>query len=574
MFNASDYTDVLHQIEDFFNRSTYPHSVLNGEPRIEENQANQKANQKADNQANEPGNALASGREAALLGDRLNISFPAQGKPLSALHRDIATYLNHAVHTAHPSYCNQLWGGFSAAAFMADMITSAANTSMYTYEVAPIATLIEQALIAKMGQLVGFDNPGGQFTTGGSNGNLMAMAMARHQAIPHIKQAGLGDHPQLIAFVSQEAHYSFIKAAQLLGLGSQNLWKVPVDEYGQLRVSELKRLINLARGQGALPFFVAGTAGTTVRGAYDPLEAIGAIARQEKLWFHVDSAWGGGALLSTRHRAMLRGINQADSVVWDAHKMMGMTLVCSVLLTKQRGVMHSAFSATDTDYLFHEDEAEPTDLGPSTLHCGRRVDAVKLWLAWQHLGDEGWKKLIDQYFELAERAEAIVRAHASLEMVFPRQSLNLCFRYVPTKTTGNEKPDSNALTLQIRQRLLKTGLAMVNYATLEGSTFFRLVLCNNQTSVVDIERFFKDVIETGRAIEQEGYVKTPDNKAAGEHIATEDIATEETVTEAAVTEAAVTEETLAKETGAEQTEERHIPVKQLGESSYRKEKIT
>ncbi|MEL6159519.1 MAG: aminotransferase class V-fold PLP-dependent enzyme [Cyanobacteria bacterium J06623_5] len=466
MFKASDYQNLLQQLEHFFEESTRGHAV-------------------------------SSGLSPAELRDRLSITLPAEGKALQALNADIASYLSQAVKTAHPAYFNQLWGGFNAACFLGEMLTSATNTSMYTHEVAPVATLIEKTLIAKLGKLVGFTHPEGQFTTGGSNGNLMAMAMARHRAIPSLKQIGLSNAPRLVAFVSQEAHYSFSKAAQLLGIGAENLWKVPVDERGRMVASALESMVALAKEQGARPFLVAGTAGTTVRGAYDPLDEIGAIAQQYGLWFHVDGAWGASVLLSSHHRHFMQGVSQADSVVWDAHKMMGMSLACSLLLVKQRGTMLKTFSTCGTDYIFHEAAADPVDLGPETLHCGRRVDGVKLWLAWQYLGDRGWQSMVSRYFSLAARAETTVRDHRSLEMVFPRESVNLCFQYIPT----TEHITANEITLKIRKCLLERGLAMVNYAELAGKMFFRLVICNNQTHWEDIHALFQDIVAIGREIE-------------------------------------------------------------------------
>ncbi|MEL6469090.1 MAG: aminotransferase class V-fold PLP-dependent enzyme [Cyanobacteria bacterium J06623_4] len=471
MFKASDYLSLLQQLEQFFEQSA-------------------------------SGDAVCNALSPDQLRERLPITLPAEGKPLQALNAEIANYLSHAVKTAHPAYFNQLWGGFNGACFLGEMLTSATNTSMYTHEVAPVATLIEKALVAKFRKLVGFTHAEeqfteGQFTTGGSNGNLMALAMARHRAVPTLKQTGLSNAPKLVAFVSQEAHYSFSKAAQLLGLGSKNLWKVPVDERGRMLPSALEALIVLAKKQGARPFFVAGTAGTTVRGAYDPLEKISAIAQQYGLWFHVDGAWGASVLLSPQHKHLMQGAHQADSVVWDAHKMMGMTLTCSLLLVKQRGTMLNTFSTGDTDYIFHASEATPVDLGPATMHCGRRVDGVKLWLAWQHLGDRGWQVMVERYFSFAARAEAIIQAHNSLAMIFPRESVNLCFQYVPTSNHHT----ANKMTLAIRQQLMEKGLAMVNYAELGGEVFFRLVICNNQTQWKDIHALLQNIVTIGQAIE-------------------------------------------------------------------------
>ncbi|NEQ97675.1 MAG: aminotransferase class V-fold PLP-dependent enzyme [Cyanothece sp. SIO2G6] len=468
MFQASDYANLLQQLEQFF----------------------------ADTTAKKP---VANPLDPGELCDRLALDLPTEGIPLEALNRDIADYLTYGVKTAHPQYFNQLWGGFNPAGFMGDILTSAANTSMYTYEVAPVATLIEKTLVAKMGELVGFTHPEGQFTTGGSNGNLMAMAIARHHALPNLKQTGLANAPRLIAFVSADSHYSFAKAAHLLGLGTDQLWQVPVDADGRMRVAELERLIAIARDQGALPFLVVGTAGTTVRGAFDPFAEIAAVAQREQLWFHIDGAWGAGVLLSPTHRHLMQGAEQADSLVWDAHKMMGMTLMCSVLLVQQRGTMLNTFSTHGTDYIFHQFDDDPVDLGPSTMHCGRRVDAVKLWLAWKHLGDRGWTALIDRYFSLAAQAEAIIQAHPSLELVTPRQSLNLCFQYIP----ANPQRHRNELTRKIRQVLWDDGIAMVNYAQIDDHVAFRLVICNNQTQPEDIEEFFAALVAIAQQLEQE-----------------------------------------------------------------------
>ncbi|MEL6856499.1 MAG: pyridoxal-dependent decarboxylase, partial [Cyanobacteria bacterium J06607_13] len=197
--------------------------------------------------------------------------------------------------------------------------------------------------------------------------------------------------------------------------------------------------------------------------------------------------------------------------VWDAHKMMGMTLTCSLLLVRQRGTLLNTFSTGDTDYIFHTSEATPVDLGPATMHCGRRVDGVKLWLAWQHMGDRGWQTMIERYFSLAARAEATIRAHRSLAMTFPRESVNLCFQYLPQSDHYTE----NEMTLAIRQRLMEKGLAMVNYAELGSKVFFRLVICNNQTHWKDIHALLQNVVTIGHEIEASTQQHKPAN---GRHL--------------------------------------------------------
>ncbi|MEM9534091.1 MAG: aminotransferase class V-fold PLP-dependent enzyme [Cyanobacteria bacterium P01_E01_bin.45] len=435
------------------------------------------------------------------LAQAIDVSLPIEGESLETLHQHVSAYLQSAVKTAHPGYFNQLWGGFQPASFMGEMLATAANTSMYTLEVAPVATAIERTLIAKFGQLVGFESPDGQFTTGGSNGNLMAMAIALHRAFPNAKVQGCGNHPSAVAFVSEDAHYSFAKAAHLLGIGTQHLWKIPVDRCGSMNVRELERSIEQATDRGFHPFFVAATAGTTVRGAYDPLSDIASVTSAHGIWLHVDGAWGASVLLSRTHNPLMAGVEAADSVVWDAHKMMGMPLTCSVLLVKHRGSMLDTFATDGTGYIFHGDRFHEgsddlEDLGPSSMHCGRRADALKLWLAWKHLGDRGWERQIDRYFHLAAYAELLVQEHPQLQLVAPRQSLNLCFQYCP-----QTELDPSTLVPQIRQILLEEGTAMVNYARLGDRVAFRLVICNNQTTEADIAHLLDEIVAIGRRLE-------------------------------------------------------------------------
>ena len=172
-----------------------------------------------------------------------------------------------------------------------------------------------------------------------------------------------------------------------------------------MRPEALDAAIYASKAEGAVPFFVGATAGTTVLGAFDPIEAIADICEQHGLWFHIDGAWGGSALMSDKLRHLLAGCERADSFAWDQHKMMGLPLVCSTILFRQRGLLAQMNHVGGSDYIFHETGVE-TDLGPLSLQCGRRVDALKLWLAWKDKGDAGWGRMVDSYMELADYLES------------------------------------------------------------------------------------------------------------------------------------------------------------------------
>ncbi len=467
MFSKDDYHILLEQLEKFFTNS----------------QEDQKVSENL------------SPEELSQL---ISLELSKEGSSEENIHQLTELYLKHSVKTSHPRYFNQLWGGFQKAGFMGDIISSAANTSMYTHEVAPVATLIEKSLVKKMGKLAGFPDPEGQFTTGGSNGNLMAMLIARQKAMPQIKANGSSEIPKLTVYCSAESHYSISKGAIIMGLGTDQVRKVPVDEQGKMITTELEQMIHTDLEQGFKPFMIVATAGTTVRGAFDPIDQISPISKKHNLWFHVDGAWGGAVLLSKKHKQLMKGIEQADSLVWDAHKMMGMSLICSVLLVRERGHMLTTFSTQETDYIFHHAKDDPRDLGPSTMHCGRRNDSLKLWLTWKTLGDKGWEELIDHFMSLAEHAEQIINNHDQLQLSSSREFTNICFQVIPKDSSR----DINDYNSQIREKLLKRGLVMVNKATLGEKTVIRLVICNHSTQKEHINQFFKEVLETGQELEK------------------------------------------------------------------------
>jgi glutamate/tyrosine decarboxylase-like PLP-dependent enzyme len=422
---------------------------------------------------------------------RLNLELAERGCRLEDLYGFVEDYLKYSVRTGHRQYFNQLWSGSTLPGFLGEVIAALANTSMYTHEVAPVATLLEKELIRKMGRLAGFRNPEGLFLTGGSNGNLQAMLLARHRRAPDIKDQGASSAGKLAVFVSEEAHYSFEKAANVLGVGEAHVIKVKTDDAGRMLPDDLERRVERSRDSGLTPFFVGATAGTTVKGAFDPFLEIAALARGNNLWMHVDGSLGGTALLSPRHRGLLEGLEEADSFIWNAHKLMGLPLICSIFLVREQGWLHRANSVRGAEYIFHDEAYGASDLGPLSLQCGRRVDALKLWLSWMYYGDQGYAERVDRLFELTEYAEQIVRKTPELELMAPRSSVTLCFRY--------RTPDSspiNEFNLKLREELARSGKSLVNFTRIGGQVVIRLVLAHPELARSDVDLFFRNLMTT------------------------------------------------------------------------------
>ena len=424
-----------------------------------------------------------------------DLKLPLEGRGSERVLDDVDEFLKQCVRTNSGSFMNPLWGGLNVTAFAGEIITALTNQSMYTYELSPLATLIEQTIITRISEMMGFSDGYGTMTTGGSNGNMLGMLCARQSILPLSSKTGF-DGSKYVAFVSNESHYSVLMSANVVGIGHQNVFKVACDNEGRMKPESLLEEINRSRNEGLTPFCIIATSGTTVRGSFDPIREIAEIAHQESLWLHVDAAWGGSCLFSSKHSHLMDGVDLADSVCWDAHKMMGMPLICSAFIVKNKNILKNICTHGDVaHYLFH-DESRDVDLGRYSLQCGRRNDALKLWLAWREIGDSGWGKMVEGYCDLAKYLEEKISQNENLEMMSFRQWSNVCFRYVGK----SDDFDLNELNSKIRDRLFKEGKYLVSRSNIDQSVILRSVIANPLTTTDIIDGFVERVIYHGNEI--------------------------------------------------------------------------
>jgi glutamate/tyrosine decarboxylase-like PLP-dependent enzyme len=437
------------------------------------------------------------------LKNELNLSIGRDGVSFDEILKEIENYLKFSVNTSHSQFFNQLFSGFNFPAFVGDVCSGLANTTMATFEAAPVATLIEEALVRKMCGLMGFNKGEGIFVSGGSQANMIATLCARNKVLPQAKRSGLTKNGKLVMFVSDQSHYSFYNAANILGIGAKYVMKVKSDSHGRMIPRELEKGIKKTIREGHIPFFIGATSGTTVLGSFDPLHAIAPIAKKYKIWFHVDACFGGSVILSSRYRRLLAGSERADSIAWDPHKMMSIPLICSVILIKKKGTLLKTCSAAGTEYLFHSEKDSLHDLGRMSLQCARKVDALKLWLSWKFYGDKGYDRIITNLFNLADYTTKFVKRHERLELLAPRNSVSVCFRYVVRKGIN-----SNHFTIMLRDQLHKTGKSLVNYASIHNRSAIRLMITNPHLTKKEINHFFNNLLETASELEKDWhYVK-------------------------------------------------------------------
>ncbi len=384
----------------------------------------------------------------------------------------IEQVVDYSVELDHPFFMNQMFGKTQPIGFLADIIMSQLNASIYTYEVAPVMTLIEKEVVSKLGETIWKKGTGdGVFTAGGSISNMNALFLARQHYRKQIKQEGLYNQKPFSIFISDQAHYSFVKGVNYLGYGIESLVKVKSDKKAKIESNSLRRAIEKSIKEGRIPLMIIGIAGTTISGSFDNLQSLAEIAKEYKMWFHVDAAFGGSFLFSKKLKYRLKGIEHADSVTWNFHKIMGMTLSTASLLTKEKGLLKNAFGV-EADYLFHEEDYD-YDLGQKSLQGGRKPDAFKLWLSWKYLGENGFEKHVNKLHDAALNLAKLVTENQNLELFAAPESSIVCFRYVPENKSLKE---SNEINKKIRNEIFNEGELIFNYSYIHDTVYIRCVL--------------------------------------------------------------------------------------------------
>lgn len=415
-------------------------------------------------------------------------TLPQKGQSLSATVESLKDYIHTAVNTQSPYFLNQLYGGAHPIAVLSEFVAAFMNTSMATYEIAPVASVMEHEVLNALKNLMGWKDVDGIFVPGGSYANMMALHLARFKIHPQAKATG--HDPKLQIYVSDQAHYSMKKSAHLLGFGEDAVKVIPSDHNYKMSIKVLKEQIEKDIASGLRPCLVMSTLGTTVFGAVDPISEIQKVCDQYQIWHHVDAAWGGPLVFASQ--PMQTELQSVDSVSYDFHKFFGAGLTKAVFVTAHSQLMSLANSCVGTQYIFHEDEDSFFDTGVKAIQCGRKVDALTLWTLWRHLGLEGLQNYVHKFLELKDVAVRQVKDRG-FALIHEPEFLNICFKLPTDQNTTKIQADE--LHRIVRQSLIKQGNVYVNYSSDEKQgVFFRLVL-NHLRLDSDIIHNAFDIIE-------------------------------------------------------------------------------
>jgi len=378
---------------------------------------------------------------------------------------------------SHPRYGAQQVAAPIPAAALVESVAAALNQSLAVWEMSPIGTAIDRDLMGSFKKLLGYPRTAeGSLVPGGAFANLTALLAARDALEPEASKNGKA---RIAIVVGAQAHYSIARAAAILGLGRDAVFKVPLNSAFCTDVEQSHRAFTSARKAGFRKFILVGSAGSTPTGSFDDLRALTEIANEYRAWFHVDAAHGAGLAFSRRFRSRLNGLRNADSIIFDPHKMMFMPLAAGGVLVRDGSRLLSPLQE-QAPYLFGSKRRWP-DLGQITIACSQRFDALKIWLVWRVYGAQLWDHLTTHVCDVAQAAFRYCAESKILEPVHEPHSNIFCFRL-----RGEHGGDSDRIHWEIKEKLNESGFAYISSTVLDGRRVLRIVVMNPRTTVNDV----------------------------------------------------------------------------------------
>jgi aromatic-L-amino-acid/L-tryptophan decarboxylase len=409
-------------------------------------------------------------------------------EPDLVLQRAVQDVLTRAGRIDHPRFFAFIPSSPTWPSVLGDLLATGFNVFQGTWLESAGPSQLELVVLDWFRTWLGLpETGGGLLTSGGSAANLVALVTARERA---------GNRPDSIVYLSDQGHSSLERAVRIMGVPPEHVRKVPTDGAFRMQVDALRESVRDDRAAGRHPLLVCANAGATNTGAIDPLERIGALAREEDLWFHVDGAYGGFAVLAPGAVQSFSGIESADSITLDPHKWLFQPYEAGCLVVRDTRVLEKAFRILP-EYL------QDIDLGRAQVNFAdrgvqltRRFRALNVWMSIQMLGLRAFREAIQQSIDLAARAAEYVSASPVLEMMAPASLGIVCFRFIPPGQVPSAG-DVESLNRSIQEEIVASGRAMMSSTRLRGTFSLRLAIMNYRST-------WDDVGETLKAVESAG----------------------------------------------------------------------
>ncbi|PYH91145.1 pyridoxal-dependent decarboxylase [Aspergillus ellipticus CBS 707.79] len=419
-----------------------------------------------------------------------SLPLPDKGRSIEGVIKDVEEILSYRYNIGHPKFFSFIPAPVSPLSWLGDVISTAFNNYAGSSESGAGICATEDSIIRYVAEKFGLPpSAGGQFVSGASIASLTALTVARDQILDgDMRQKG-------VAYVTDETHFCISKALRITGLLDHQIRTVPRNAKFQMDTDHLRRAIIEDLQSGLKPYLVVATSGTTGTGSIDPLNEIGDIVREYKMWMHVDAAYGGSVAFCKSHRRLLKGLGRADSIAWDPHKWLLQTLGCSVVLFKEKSHPPESFAMT-AHFLrdFDHGLQNPWNYG---IELSRPARHMRLWFSLQVLGMDMIDRMISRGLDLATLVERKLRKREDWEIVSPSTLAILNFRFKPK---GMNEEDANEINSFVSKELAAQDVAVIFTTCLDGAVCLRMCTINPRTTNDDIQEVVEALDLNARAI--------------------------------------------------------------------------
>jgi aromatic-L-amino-acid/L-tryptophan decarboxylase len=416
---------------------------------------------------------------------------PAEPEAMHAIFKDFEDIILPGItHWQSPNYFAYFPANSSMPSVLAEFLTAALGVQGMKWITSPAATELEEVVtewLRKMADLPEYFT--GVIMDTASVGTLCAILAAREKVTGN-KSNREGIAQKLRVYCSSEAHSSIEKAVRIAGLGSDNLIKIETDEQCRMKPDKLKEAIEKDMRMDYLPVCIIGAMGTTGTCSIDPIEEIGQIAVKNKIWYHVDAAFAGTALILPEFRKTMTGLELADSIVFNPHKWMFTNFDCSVFFVKDKEHLQDTFRLVPS-YLQTQTNTDANDYSNWGIHLGRRFRALKLWFVIRNFGISGLQSKIREHIKLAEYFEESITGNKNFELVVPRTLAVICFRFKPASI--NNESELNKLNSQLIEKINSSGKLYISHTIIENKFTLRFVCAQTNTTLKHVQNALENI---------------------------------------------------------------------------------
>jgi L-2,4-diaminobutyrate decarboxylase len=410
----------------------------------------------------------------------------------------IDLYIKTGIQVHSPGYMGRQFSGVIPLAGVFDLVNSIINQPSSFYEAAQLPNVVESVMADELNQFIGYppDSFAMVTTSGGSLANLTAILAARNDKFPQFWSGGVntiaGQALPAIA-VSEDSHYSVSRAAGIAGIGADQIIRLPTNDHKQIDITQVEATLKAAKERGLHVFCLVAAVGTTSMGAFDPIDALADICQQHNIWLHVDGAHGASLLLSEKLRQPLKGIERADSFVWDAHKMLFVPSMCTLLFYKDKHKSKGAF-AQQASYVFEKEPDIYTeyDSAEQNFECTKRPLIMNLWVCWVIYGKALFANKIELLCELTQSTYRLLQQQPDFTPLHQPQANILCFRYLPQHLELSPA-EMGDLQLNIRNQIRLDGKFFISKVDVDGLASLRVVFMNHDITLAHVKILLEEI---------------------------------------------------------------------------------